>query len=409
MKEVLKQSFNVNYNYDVHFTNGLFEIDNLILVNVVKNSEGNIRPKMLIVIDERIAQAQKNLCKKIMAYAKAHKDVFELCEEPLQMPGGEAIKNDPALIDVIYQHINDDGIDRHSYIVAIGGGAFLDAVGYAAATAHRGIRLIRVPTTVLAQDDSGVGVKNGINYFGKKNYIGTFAPPYAVLNDFSFLETLEYRDRLSGLAEAAKVALIKDANLFNYISENATKLRQEQHTEALQEIVCRSAELHLLHIGTQGDPFELGSSRPLDFGHWSAHKLEQSTNHRLRHGEAVAIGVCLDSTYSYLTGLLSEEDWRKILDTFDNLGFTIYVPELSQKMDDPEHVDSIFKGLVEFREHLGGELTIMMLKKIGQGMEIHAVDFERYKEAINIMKNFSEKHTNKKNIEKTEEAYDNRQ
>ena len=93
-------------------------------------------------------------------------------------------------------------------MVAIGGGAVLDAVGYAAATAHRGVRLIRVPTTVLSQDDSAVGVKNGINAFGKKNFVGSFAPPHAVLNDFDLLRTLQDRDWRAGISEAVKVALL---------------------------------------------------------------------------------------------------------------------------------------------------------------------------------------------------------
>src|SRR5579883_3019905 len=266
MKPVIKQSFAVNYNYDVYFTQGLFEPTNDTLLKVIHRQAGG-PAKIFVVMDERLAEKQPMLCKKIAAYAKAHKDVMTLCEKPFCVPGGELIKNDFEILKKIYQHINDDGICRHSYIIAMGGGALLDAVGFAAATAHRGIRLIRVPTTVLSQDDSGVGVKNGVNYFGKKNYIGTFAPPYAVLNDFNFIRTLDFRDWLSGIGEALKVSLIKDADLFHYIRTNAAKLIKEKNEEIMQEIICRSAELHLLHIGTQGDPFELGSSRPLDFGH----------------------------------------------------------------------------------------------------------------------------------------------
>lgn len=399
----ISQTFAVKYAYDVYFTSGLFEPSNPVFSKVIKK-ETHLRAKVLFIMDERIANSQPHLCDQIIAYTKAHSNTMELCEKPLLMPGGEGIKNDPKLMDVIYQHINDDKIDRHNYIVAIGGGAFLDAIGFAAATAHRGIRLIRVPTTVLAQDDSGVGVKNGINHFGKKNWIGTFAPPYAVLNDFNFLKSLEYRDWLSGLAEAVKVSLIKDANFFNYMSTNASTLKEQKYSEVMQNVICRSAELHMNHIATQGDPFELGSSRPLDFGHWAAHKLEQLTNHRLRHGEAVAIGVCLDSTYSYLTGLLPEKDWNEILDTLNNLGLLLYVPELSQKIDDPEHPDSIFKGLSEFREHLGGELTIMMLKKIGVGMEIHSVDFGIFRKAIEmIKKRFSHPEKSKKSSQHKQE------
>ena len=97
---------------------------------------------------------------------------------------------------------------------------------------------------------------------------------------------------------------------------------------AMEQLVRRSAALHLAHIADGGDPFELGSSRPLDFGHWAAHKLEQLTSHRLRHGEAVAIGIALDSTYAHLSGLLAEPDWRRIIDVLERSGLPIYAPEL---------------------------------------------------------------------------------
>ncbi|STX29727.1 3-dehydroquinate synthase [Legionella beliardensis] len=391
--KVLKQNFSVDYHYDIYFTKGLFEPDNSIFANVVEKQAGG-PAKLLIVIDERIAATLPTLCEQIESYVQLHSQTMQLCEKPLCLPGGESIKNDHHFVDTIYEHINIDGICRHSYVVAIGGGAFLDAVGFAAATAHRGIRLIRIPTTVLSQDDSGVGVKNGINYFGKKNYIGTFAPPYAVLNDYNFLASLELRDWLSGIAEAVKVSLIKDARLFHYIQSNAALLATEKKEDVLYEIIWRSAELHMKHIGTQGDPFELGSSRPLDFGHWAAHKLEQFTNYRLRHGEAVAIGLALDTTYSCLIGLLSSEEWHQVLTTLDNLNLTLYVPELSQHMENPEHPDSIFKGLIEFREHLGGELTLMMLQEIGKGIEVHSVDFDIYRKAIATLQDLFEQKQN---------------
>ncbi|MFA5959535.1 MAG: 3-dehydroquinate synthase [Tatlockia sp.] len=389
MYKVLKQSFAVNYEYDVHFTKGMFDTDNPILSEVVEKQMGG-PAKVLVVMDSSINQFNPDLLKKITNYMHAHSKTMVLCGEPLCLSGSEGIKNDPHFINMIYKCINEGGICRHSYVMAIGGGALLDAVGFAAATAHRGVRLIRVPTTVLSQDDSGVGVKNGINFFGKKNYIGTFAPPYAVINDIDFVKSLADRDWLSGLAEAVKVSLIKDAEFFHYIYNNADALRETKDLDILQNIICQSANFHLKHIGTQGDPFEMGSSRPLDFGHWAAHKLEQTTNHRLRHGEAVAIGVALDSTYSYLTGLMSERDWRLIIDVFKKLNLALFVPELTDNMADPYAEDSIFKGLIEFREHLGGQLTIMMLKKIGQGMEVHEVDFDKYRQAIGLLQEIAE-------------------
>jgi 3-dehydroquinate synthase len=311
--------------------------------------------------------------------------VLILTAEPLLVPGGEAAKNDPKLLDQIHQLIETAGICRHSYLLGIGGGAVLDLVGYAAATAHRGVRLIRVPTTVLAQNDAGIGVKNGINAFNKKNFLGTFAPPYAVINDFAFLSTLCDRDWRSGIAEAIKVALIKDAHFFNFIHEHTTALAQ-RNMDIMQQVIYRCAQLHLEHIAKSGDPFEKGSSRPLDFGHWVAHKLEQLTNYNLRHGEAVAIGIALDSTYSYLLGWLSHAEWQQILNTLIALGFQLYTPELAETS--LENNQCIFRGLTEFREHLGGELTLTLLQQIGQGREIHEVDFCLYKQAISLLHEF---------------------
>src|SRR5204862_5030044 len=138
-------------------------------------------------------------------------------EPPKIVPGGERAKQSPALIAALHADLQRLGIDRQSFVVAIGGGALLDAVGYAAATAHRGVRLVRVPTTVLAQSDSGVGVKNGVNAFASKNFVGTFAPPFATVNDSSFLPTLPQRQWCGGLAEAVKVALLKDAHFLRYL------------------------------------------------------------------------------------------------------------------------------------------------------------------------------------------------
>src|SRR2546427_7436395 len=142
------------------------------------------------------------------------------------MEGGERVKNSYFHVSEIHSQIDRYHIDRHSYVIAVGGGAILDMVGLAAATAHRGLRHVRIPTTTLSQDDSGVGVKNGINAFGKKNFIGAFAPPFAVINDFELLSSLSPRDKRAGYIEAIKVALIRDANFFELIERQAGALRR---------------------------------------------------------------------------------------------------------------------------------------------------------------------------------------
>ncbi len=250
-------------------------------------------------------------------------------------------------------------IDRHSYVAAIGGGSVLDLAGFASAVAHRGIKHIRIPTTVLSQNDSGVGVKNGINYNGKKNFTGTFAPPVAVFNDERFLETLSERDWRSGIAEAIKVGLIKDADFYYWIEENVEKLIARDG-ETMNRLIRRCAALHLQHIAS-GDPFELGSSRPLDFGHWSAHKLEQLSGFKILHGEAVAMGIALDTLYSALSGRLLMEKAERIIQLLIKCGFEITNPLLEIQDENSE----ILKGLQEFREHLGGQLTMMLLPILG--------------------------------------------
>jgi len=384
---LLHQRVSVTFNYEVYFTQNLFELKNPILAQVIP-ADGETKPKKLVaVVDAGILKYQPELVNQLVAYTKFYAEVLAIAAEPMIISGGEAAKNDPTLLEQIHQLIEAAGLCRHSYILAIGGGAVLDLVGYAAATAHRGIRLIRVPTTVLGQNDSGVGVKNSINAFGKKNFLGTFAPPYAVINDSAFLTTLDDRDWRSGIAEAIKVALIKDASFFDFIYFHTAAL-ERRDMDTMQQVIYRCAQLHLEHIANSGDPFEMGSSRPLDFGHWAAHKLEHLTNYRLRHGEAVAIGVALDSTYSYLVGLLDFSELKRILNTFLALGFTLYVPELAENLSQLEDPDCLFQGLTEFREHLGGELTLTLLQGIGKRIEVHKVDLFLYRQAISLLREF---------------------
>jgi 3-dehydroquinate synthase len=381
----LQQSLTVRFDYSVHFTRGLFQLHNPLLAEIVAAEQSTQPAAMLVVVDGGLLSSQLHLLENIAAYAELYQNAVCLKAMPWVVVGGEAAKNDPAGVEQIQRLISEVRLCRHSYVVVIGGGAVLDMVGYAAATSHRGVRLIRVPTTVLAQDDSGVGVKNGINAFGKKNFLGTFAPPYAVINDADFLLTLGQRDWIAGVIEALKVSLLKDAEFFEYIEVNTNALVKRE-LSVMQHVIYRSCQHHLHHIGSYGDPFEMGSSRPLDFGHWAAHRLEHLTNYRLRHGEAVAIGIALDSTYAYFAGLLPKEDWQRILNTLQALGFALYVPELGAFSAEPEHGQSVFQGLTEFREHLGGELTLMLLAGIGTGVEVHHINLTFYQQAIAYLK-----------------------
>jgi 3-dehydroquinate synthase len=381
----IQQKFSVPFQYTVHFTNGLFKPDNPLFKHVFAQDGNSISRKLLFVVDSEVAKHHPSLVPEIISYTKQFSDAFKLAAEPIIMPGGEACKNDYALVEQLQQAVNEYGIDRHSYIVAIGGGALLDMVGFAAAVSHRGIRLVRIPTTVLAQNDSGVGVKNSINAFHKKNFLGTFAPPFAVLNDFDFLHTLDERDWRAGISEAIKVALIKDINFWQFLRKNAKALATRDMA-AMQVLIHRCAQMHMEHIAG-GDPFEMGSSRPLDFGHWSAHKLEQLSEYSIRHGEAVAMGIALDCTYSYFAGLLTKNELDEILETLEEIGFSLFSEHWLTK--DNNQTLTIIKGLSEFREHLGGKLTIMLLSKIGKGLEVNQVDTELVKKSIYFLQEYS--------------------
>lgn len=370
MEDVLEYDIRLSFRFPVYFSRHVFDSANTVLLKAAPSAVPPRPARLLFVVDAGVHAAHPALVTAITQYCRDHAGALELAAPVLVIPGGEQAKNDPAPTARILGAISDAALDRHSYVVAVGGGALLDTAGYAAAMAHRGIRLVRVPTTVLSQDDSAVGVKNGINAFGQKNYLGTFTPPFAVITDSHFLSTLSDRDWRGGLSEAIKAALIKDGGFFDLIEALAPRLAARDMA-AMEQVVRRSAELHLRHIATAGDPFETGSSRPLDFGHWSAHKLERLTNHDVRHGEAVGIGVALDTTYSYLSGFLPEGDWKRVIALLQALGLAIYAPELTHHAGDQP---AVLRGLEEFREHLGGRLTIMLLKAIGVPFDAHEIN-----------------------------------
>ncbi len=377
--QTIQQRFQIEYQYSVFFTENLFDTKNSLLKDFFGNySDQGFQRKALVIVDEGFASKHPSLTGDIQSYFSNAVQHISLAPDIILVPGGEAAKNDPALFEKLCQAVDIYGIDRHSFVIGIGGGAVLDLVGYAAAVSHRGIKLIRIPTTVLSQNDSGVGVKNGINFHGKKNFLGTFAPAVAVFNDLTYLRTLDERDWRGGISEAIKVALIKDASFFEWMEQNATKLVNRDEP-AMAYLIHRCAEMHTEHIAG-GDPFEFGSSRPLDFGHWAAHKLEYLTGFEVRHGEAVAIGIALDCVYATKIGMLAESDLYRILDLLTKLGFDLYHPKLAEN-----NKINLRNGLQEFREHLGGRLTIMLLEKIGKGVEVHELDADVIATAVDYL------------------------
>ncbi len=366
-------SFSVPFEHRLRFTHDVLATEQQVLADLIESSDD--RPaRVQFWVDAHVSEATPWLSESIQRFATQFADQVVMASDPQIVSGGETLKNDIHVLQQMLSEMHRARIDRRSYVVVIGGGAVLDTVGFAAALVHRGVRLIRLPTTTLAQGDSGVGVKNGVNLYNTKNWLGTFGVPWAVINDARLLETLSDRDFRAGFAEAVKVALLKDTPLFDELCRAATRIRDRDMSDCLP-IIRRSAELHLDHITRGGDPFEMLEARPLDFGHWSAHKLEAMSNFSLRHGEAVAIGVAIDTAYSSLALGLPTFEAARVLDCLSQLGFSLAHPQLAD-------TEQLLIGLEEFRQHLGGRLTLTMLEGIGRPVNVHTVDQELLLQAI---------------------------
>ena len=379
------QKFSVPFQYPVYFTHGLFDPDNPILEHVVTESGQDTPHRVLVYIDDGVIEATPGIETRITEYLAQRPDRFELVRPPESVPGGERTKNGWNVVQNIMAVIGSSHLCRHSFIVAVGGGSALDMIGFAASLVHRGVRLIRVPTTVLAQNDAGVGVKNGMDEHGMKNFVGTFAPPYAVLNDSDFLTTLDDKYWLGGLSEAYKVAIIKDRTLLDFLAAHAQALRMRDMA-AMEHVIRCAAVLHLEHIAGSGDPFEFGTARPLDFGHWCAHRLEVQSNYALGHGQAVAIGIALDTYYAWCTGLLTQGECDLILTAMKKTGLPIW-SQVLEHQDENGHL-LILRGLKEFQEHLGGRLTITLPNHLGEKIEIHDMDARIIQDAVAYLKDY---------------------
>lgn len=376
------QKFSVPFEYPVCFTRRLFDAANPLLTETMDRLHEKRRHRAMVWVDSGVAAAHPKLLDEIKEYFHSRPQTMELCGPPAVIPGGEAAKAGWGAVRDTMWTVGNLHLDRQSFVIAIGGGGVLDMVGFATSIVHRGLRLIRVPTTTLAQNDAGIGVKNGMNEHGMKNFVGTFAPPFAVLNDFAFLPTLDQQHWIGGVAEAFKVALIKDAGLFEFLCASARSLRERQ-AAPMEELIRRTARLHLEHIATSGDPFEFGSARPLDFGHWAAHKIEAMSNFTFGHGQAVSVGIAVDSFVAMQQQFITAGEFDRIITGLRDCGLPTWCEELSARGPDDEL--TVLEGLEQFREHLGGVLTVTLPRGIGNKVEVHHVSPDAVEEAAQFL------------------------
>ena len=367
----------LSFAHRVRFTRGALDPANATLREALSSDAAISVRRAILFIDEGLAAAEPRIADQARIYFDAHSAHMPRVVAVETCAGGERAKEDMRVVERVIELVEREKIDRKSFVFAIGGGAMLDAVGLGAATAHRGVRLVRMPTTTLAQDDAAMGVKNGVNRFGKKNFVGAFAVPYAVVCDESMLTTLPPAVFRAGFSEAVKIALIKDAAFFAAI-ERAAPAIAACDLDAASPVIRRSAELHLAHIVDGGDPFEANEARPLDFGHWAAHRLESMSAHAVSHGDAVALGLLLDCRYSNLKGWLSDADFARVRAAIASLGLPMRHALLADTA-------RLLSGLEEFREHLGGQLTVTMLRGIGHGFEVHELDADLVRRAAGEM------------------------
>jgi 3-dehydroquinate synthase len=379
----LTQRIGVAFEYPVVFTRGVFDPANPALAGVLPPPAAPGRRRLAAYVDDGVLRHHPGLAGHLRAYLAARAPDVDLRVGPAAIPGGERAKDGLEGVGRIAAELLRAGLCRHSCVIAVGGGAVLDAVGFAASIVHRGLRLVRVATTVLSQNDSGVGVKTALNVGGVKNALGTFAPPFAVVNDVEFLRTLPDRDWRAGAAEAFKVAAIKDAAFFRFLCDRAEAIRDRDQA-AMEALVRRCARLHLDHIRAGGDPFESGAARPLDFGHWAAHELESMSRYRIRHGEAVAAGIALDATYAWRRRWLSGAERDALCGGLRRCGLPLWYDEFDRR--DRSGRRRIVQGLDKFREHLGGELCITLPRGIGRRFEVHEMDLRGIDAALDRLR-----------------------
>jgi len=254
-------------------------------------------------------------------------------------------------IDAIYERCLEWELDRSSTVVGVGGGMVCDIAGFVASTYLRGIRFGFVPTTLLAMVDAGVGGKNGVNYKGYKNLVGTFNQPDFVLCDYTFLRTLPYDELKNGIAEAIKSGLIGDKALFDYIESNGKKITLLDN-DAIRKVILDSLNVKIDFVSR--DEKEKGERRKLNFGHTIGHAIEKSR--KLHHGEAVSIGMAVAARLSGKRGALTENETGRIERLLSNFQLPITC-EGERK--------EIMEAVLKDKKREGEDINFVLLDGIG--------------------------------------------
>ena len=325
---------------------------------------GGAQKRLCIVTDsnvrglygEQLAKELEGKCRKVCLY---------------EFPAGERSKTLDTVREV-YKFLIEEGFDRKDMLLALGGGVVGDLTGYVAATYLRGIDYVQIPTTLLAQTDSSIGGKTGVDFDGYKNMVGAFKMPRLVYMNLATLKTLEERQYFAGFAEVMKHGLIKDAMFYEWLIENMYEIC-ERDLPTLEEMVMRSCVVKKLVV--EKDPGEQGDRALLNFGHTIGHAIEKARNFELYHGECVALGAVAAAYISWKRNMLSMEEYYEVRDMFVPFYLPISVEGIS-----PEEIVALTKTDKKME---GGRIKFVLLKKIGKAVIDSSVTEEEILAAVN--------------------------
>ncbi len=345
-------------SYDIHIGGGLIEQTGEFLGSRLP------RPYTVIVTDQTVADLHLTRLQKSLADA-------EISSEAIVLPAGEATKSVAHLANLT-ERLLELKVERDDLIIAFGGGVIGDLAGFAAAVLRRGIGFVQMPTTLLAQVDSSVGGKTGVNSPHGKNLIGAFHQPQLVLADIDLLGTLTRRDFLAGYGEVAKYGLLGDEEFFSWLEDNGPALRDGDSTLRAQAVL-RSCRMKADIVGR--DETERGERALLNLGHTFGHALEAATGYsdRLLHGEGVAIGCALAFETSARLGLCSQETPSRVRAHLGRMGMKTKLSEIPGDLPD---ADGLVELMYQDKKVRRGELTFIMARAIGQAFVTRDVDLD---------------------------------
>ena len=343
----MAQRLTINYNkkpcYDIVFSKSFEGLGEEL-------EEMNLSERKICVITDSTVET---------LYAQEILDcVQEKCKKAVvfRFPAGEKNKTLDTVKDA-YTFLIQEGFDRKDLLIALGGGVVGDLTGYTAATYLRGVEFIQIPTTLLAQADSSIGGKTGVDFDGYKNMVGAFYMPKLVYMNVSVLKTLEERQFFSGFAEIMKHGLIKDHLFYEWLLDHMYEIC-ERNPDVLEEMVMKSSTIKKLVV--EKDPTEKGDRALLNFGHTIGHAIEKAKNFELYHGECVALGCVAAANISWKHELLSMEEYYEIRDMFVPFNLPISVEDI-----EPEEILRLTKS---DKKMDAGRIRFVLLKKVGKAV-----------------------------------------